>query len=80
MNLGNCIIYAKYKGQKTFQAFSIEEGCCVNNIVFASTVDDSISMRGNLQKVADQNKEINVVFQLRNTYSDGTRKVVFQTK
>lgn len=79
MNLGNCIIYAKYKGQKTFQAFSIEEGCCVNNIILASTVDDSISIREVLQRVADQNKGINAVFQLRNTYGNTASQVIFQT-
>lgn len=75
--LGNCILYAKYVGVKAFHAFSIEEARCVNNIILASTVNDSIEIREKLQKEADRNKGMKVVFQLRYI---PTGKVIFQTK
>lgn len=76
MKLGNTIVYASYKGIKGFKAFSIEDGCCVGNIINASTIENTKNVRENLQAIAEENKEIKVVFQLRDI---STRKVLFQT-
>ena len=69
------IIYIKTKGMRTFKAFDITNGAIVNNVVYASVIDDNKKNRALLQEMSDSRKDINVVFQLR--YNG---KVIFQTK
>lgn len=69
------IIYIKTKGMRTFKAFDITNGAIVNNVIYASVIDDNKKNRALLQEMSDSRKDINVVFQLR--YNG---KVIFQTK
>jgi hypothetical protein len=69
------IIYIKTKGMRTFKAFDITNGAIVNNVIYASAIDNNEKNRAMLQEMADSRKDINVVFQLR--YNG---KVIFQTK
>lgn len=69
------IIYIKIDGMKTFKAFDITSGAIVNNIIYASAIDNNEKNRNMLQEMADSRKDINVVFQLR--YNGN---VIFQTK
>ena len=59
------IIYIKTKGMRTFKAFDITNGAIVNNVVYASVIDDNKKNRALLQEMSDSRKDINVVFQLR---------------
>lgn len=68
-------VYAKYKGQKQFQAFDINEGRPVGNLIYATLVENSIENQMKLQEVATANSEINLVIQLRDRHG----KTVFQT-
>lgn len=69
------IIYIKTKGMRTFKAFDITNGAIVNNVIYASVIDDNKKNRALLQEMSDSRKDINVVFQIR--YNG---KVIFQTK
>jgi len=71
----NLFTYAKCDGMKTFKAFDINEGYAVGNLIYATLVDDTQENREKLQKLADMNKEIHLVIQLRDR-----NKVVFETK
>lgn len=68
-------VYAKHKGQKQFQAFDINEGRPVGNLIYATLVENSIENQMKLQEVATANSEINLVIQLRDRHG----KTVFQT-
>ena len=69
------IVYAKFDGCKCFRAFDINEGRQVGNLVYASLLENTEVVRGKLQKLADLNKDCNLVLQLRRK-----KKVCFQTK
>ena len=69
------IIYIKTKGMKTFKTFDIERGITVQNVIYASSIEDTDKNRKMLQEIADENNKLDVTFQLRNN-----GKVVFQTK
>lgn len=72
------IVYAKYDNMKRFSAFSLEDGCCVGNLIYASVcnVFEVKPLSVTLQNIASDNKAINLVFQIR---ENGTNKVVFQS-
>lgn len=72
------VIYAKYEGMSRFCAFSLGDGCCVDRLIYASTCNafEAKSVCAMLQNIADDNKVLNLVFQLR---ENGTNKVMFQT-
>lgn len=61
------IVYAKYKGCKTFAAFDLENGCKAGNIIFASTYPKSQVKHAKvcLQGLADRNKHLDLQLQLR---------------
>lgn len=68
------IVYAKFDGCKRFGAFDVDEGRQVGNIIYATMVENTEDVRGKLQKLADLNKDFNLVLQLRRN-----GKVCFQT-
>lgn len=61
------IVYAKYKGSKTFVAFDLENGCKAGNIICASTYGKAQVEHAKkcLQKLADRNKHVDLQIQLR---------------
>ena len=67
--------YAKYKGQKQFSAFDINEGRPVGNLIYATMIENSIENQQKLQELATANSDINLVVQLR----DRNGKTVFTT-
>ena len=74
------IIYAKFDGCKSFKAFDINEGRQVGNLIYASLVENTEDTRQKLhrqklQKLADLNKGLHLVLQLRRK-----GRVCFQTK
>lgn len=73
------IVYAKYNGCKTFVAFDLENGCKAGNLICASTFRNSEQRQAEvgLQRIADDNKNINLVFQLRKTE---TKQAVWTSK
>ena len=72
-----CYIYGKMDGQSTFKGMDVNEGIFVDRLIYATIVRDDPEgkVREKLQKLADMNKDVHLVLQLR----DGG-KVVFQTK
>lgn len=70
-----CLTYAKYNKMETFRAFDLNEGYCVSNIIYATQIENTKENQEALQHIADINKDLNLILQLR----DG-KKVVFQTK
>ena len=78
-NFKNMLItYAKWDGTNRFHAFDLGEGVPVTNIIYASCYSDynlgKASKR--LQEVAEENKSIRLVFQLRR---DSGQKVMWQS-
>lgn len=73
------IVYAKYDGCNSFVAFDLENGCKAGNIICASTFRKSEQQRAEvgLQRIATENKKINLVFQLRKTES---KQIVWTSK
>lgn len=69
-------LYAKYEGLKTFKAFSLQDGCPVNNLIYASIMSNTKKEQEYLQETADNNKNLNLIFQIRDS---GNGRVVFQT-
>ena len=69
-----CSLYAKYEGMSNFKAFDIENGRFVNNIIYATMVQNTEDKKKMLKEIADDNKNISLVLQLRN---EG--RVVFST-
>jgi hypothetical protein len=69
------IIYIKTNTMKTFKAFNIMDGTTVGNVIYASAIDNNERNKSLLQEMAEERKDIGVVFQLKNN-----GKVVFQTK
>lgn len=61
------IVYAKYKGCKTFVAFDLENGCKAGNIICASTFrkTEVEQAKKGLQGLADRNKHVDLQIQLR---------------
>lgn len=69
------IVYAKLDGCKTFWAFDISEGRFVENLIYASQLENTKYNRRKLQELADLNKECHLVLQLRQK-----GKVKFETE
>ena len=69
------ILYAKFDGCKTFKAFDIKEGRQVGNLIYATLLENTEHVQQKLQELADLNKELHLVLQLRRN-----GKVCFQTK
>lgn len=57
--------YVKYDGMNTFKAFDINEGCCVDRLIYATIIEVNDENKIKLQRLADMNKHINLVIQLR---------------
>ena len=72
----NFYLYAKYEGLKTFKAFSLQDGCSVNKLIYASIMHNNQEEQNYLQEIADKNKHLKLIFQIRKP-SNG--HVVFQT-
>lgn len=68
------IVYARFDGCKSFEAFDVNEGRQVGNLIYASLVESTEDIRSKLQKLADLNKECHLTLQLRRN-----GKVKFQT-
>lgn len=68
-----CYVYAKMKWMQTFKAFDLD-GFFPGKLIYASLLEDSEENRIKLQKLADDNRQAEFVFQLRKD-----NKVVFQT-
>lgn len=69
-----CYVYAKSKWMRTFKAFDLE-GFFVGNLIYASMIPDNSENRQKLQQTADDNREKELIFQLRRK-----GKVVFETR
>ena len=59
------IVYAKLDGCKTFGAFDIIDGRFVGNLIYASLLENTADNQRKLQELADLNKDIHLVLQLR---------------
>lgn len=71
-----CYIYAKWDNNKTFQAFDLNQGRAVGNLIYATILENTQENQIKLQNLANDNKHINLILQLR----PNGQKVVFQTK
>lgn len=67
--------YIKYDGMKTFKAFDINGRVCVDRLIYATILEVNEENKIKLQRLADMNKEINLVVQLR-----VGNKIYFETK
>ena len=67
--------YIKYDGMNTFKVCNINEGYCVDRLIYATLVEVNEENKIKLQRLADMNKEINLVVQLR-----VGNKIYFETK
>ena len=67
--------YIKYDGMNTFKAFDINDGVCVDRLIYATILEANEENKIKLQRLADMNKEINLVVQLR-----VGNKIYFETK
>ena len=67
--------YIKCDGMKSFKACDINEGYCVDRLIYATLVEVTEENKIKLQRLADMNKEINLVVQLR-----VGNKIYFETK
>lgn len=71
-----CYVYAKWDNNTTFKAFNLNEGYSVGNLIYATILENTTENQIKLQNLADDNKCINLILQLR----PNGQKVVFQTK
>lgn len=71
----NPLVYCKFADEKKFQAYDLNKGLPVGNLVYASMVANTPENQKKLQQLADLNKDQGLVIQLR----WGGKKVVFQT-
>lgn len=67
--------YIKYDGMKSFKACDINEGYCVDRLIYATLVEVNEENKMKLQRLADMNKHINLAIQLR-----VGNKIYFETK
>lgn len=68
------LTYCKFKDESRFQAYDINSGYPVKNLIYATMVENSKENQEKLQRLADLNKDLGLVIQLRDN-----NKVVFQT-
>lgn len=71
-----CYLYAKWDNNTTFKAFDINNGRAVGNLIYATILENTQENQIKLQNIANDNKHINLILQLR----PNGQKVVFQTK
>lgn len=71
-----CYVYAKWGNNTTFKAFDLNECRSVGNLIYATILENTSENRANLQILANTNKHINLILQLR----PNGQKVVFQTE
>ncbi len=69
-----CYTYAKMDDMRTYRAMDINEGAFVGNLIYCTVLEDNEYHRGKLQELADMNREIGLVLQLRRN-----NKVIFET-
>lgn len=67
--------YIKCDGMSTFKACNINDGACVDRLIYATIVEVTEDNKIKLQRLADMNKEINLIVQLRIG-----NKIYFETK
>ena len=72
--LQTCSLYAKYEGMTTFKAFDIENCQLFDKVIYATMMQNSEDNKKILKEIADDNKKISLILQLRN---EG--KVIFTT-
>lgn len=56
--------YIKCDGMKSFKACNINEGYCVDKLIYATLVEVTEENKMKLQRLADMNKHINLAIQL----------------
>lgn len=69
-------LYAKYEGLKRFKAFSLRDGRPAGNLIYASIMCNTQREQEYLQEMANDNKDLNLIFQIRDSENG---HVVFQT-
>lgn len=69
-------LYAKYEGLKTFKAFNLKDGRPAGNLIYASIMCNTQREQEYLQEMANDYKDLNLIFQIRDS---GSGRVVFQT-
>lgn len=69
-------IYGKVNGMKSYKAMDINEGTFVDKLIYATLIEDTERNRNKLQELADMNKEIGLVLQLRSNNG----KSIYTTK
>ena len=67
--------YIKYDGMKSFKACDINDGSCVDRPIYATIIEVTEDNKIKLQRLADMNKDINLIVQLR-----VGNKIYFETK
>lgn len=67
--------YIKCDGMNTFKACDINKGYCVDKLIYATLVEVTEENKIKMQRLADMNKGINLVLQLR-----VGNKIYFETK
>ena len=67
--------YSKCDGMKSFKACDINKGYCVDRLIYATLVEVTEENKIKLQRLADMNKGIKLVLQLR-----VGNKIYFETK
>lgn len=69
-------VYAKWQGEKTYKAFDLSGDVPVTKLIYATIIESTDEVHEKLQHIADQNKVIDLSFQLR----EDNGRIVFQTK
>ena len=67
--------YIKCDGMKSFKACNVNDGTCVDRLIYATIVEVTEENKIKLQRLADMNKDINLIVQLR-----VGNKIYFETK
>lgn len=72
------LLYVKYDGLSTFKMFDYKSGNVTNRAIYCTLVEVTEENKNKLQRLADNNKHINLKVQLRKSLAN--RKVIFETK
>ena len=75
----DCFLYGKANSDDSFKGVSIEQDGSIlftDSVMFITMICNSKEKMDLLQSISDRNKDINLVFQLRDKI---TKKVIFQT-
>ena len=57
--------YIKCDGMNTFKACNVNDGSCVDRLIYATIVEVTEGNKIKLQRLAGMNKDINLIVQLR---------------